>query len=322
MLVSLVYEVADITSPTKMYHSNYFKTGLKRIVVDGETVSPSNYTGTWQFNKTGKHVVHLFYSEKRKIVNYEYANCADLVYANLPETVYEIEDGGFSGCTHLYSLVLNYPGKVALHETSLSMSHQIWSRSLCQNGSKLKEVKVVEDYVADYRESCGTTYGALYIMPIGKSIKKIDWGNIRLNEKINSNGSTSFYDFTKPSSHGYLVPALTDYIEIPSSTTKISYCSGNLNYYTPYINGAFSIWYLVSYDENKQVIGSKRGSFSISAQEVVPYTLPEGTKYIRFDMLWQNIDSTTFEPYDGWVRYAHVKDAETQEIIWPKVTYA
>ena len=80
--ISLIYEVSDISAPTRMYTYYHHKTNLKRVVIDGKTIALSDYTETYQFSSTGRHYVHLFYSEKDAVYAYnngEYTNCTDLI---------------------------------------------------------------------------------------------------------------------------------------------------------------------------------------------------------------------------------------------------
>ena len=207
----------------------------------------------------------------------------------------------------------------------VSSVYQIFSRSFAQgdDGNRICQINVPADQVATYRAFEGVEYGSLYIMPIGKSIKSIDWGDIKLNLKQNANGSVEEFnvmDYNYDHNYACVLPALSDYIEIPESLTTINFCSGNINYYTPY-RGGYSLWYLVEFDENKQVLGSEK-CFSRGVPEPKTITLPEGTKYIRFNFLWQTLDISTLQPYDKWPKYAFIKNPTTQEIIWPKVTYS
>lgn len=320
--IYLIYDVRDISQPTRLFtRESFFKTNLKRAVIDDKVIPISQLTQTWQFNETGKHKVIFSYSDKTAVYTNEYTGCGDLIYVNLPKSISQVQDSAFSECPRLQTIILNYPGKVAVHETSQTLTYAMWTRSFDQSGNQIKELKVPADQVAAYRASTGTTYGSLYIMPLDKSIKSIDWGKFTLNLYQNSNGTTSYYDFTIYESNQYVVPALTDYIEIDSATTVISFYSGNLNYRTPF-RGAFSIWYLLYFDENKNIVGSPVECFHKGAQEANRHAVPEGAKYIKFNFLWQSIDETTLKPYDKWPRYAHIKDADTGEIIWPKVTYA
>lgn len=328
-IVTLMYDVRDISGPTKLFNSEEYvknRPVMKRCTIDGEDVPVSSLSSTYQFDKVGKHVVRFCYLNKSQISGYrqyEYRDCPDLIYVNLSGNFEKIEDGAFNGCTRLQTVILNYPGKVWLHETEATLVRGIWTRSLDQSGNQIKEFKVPEEYVATYRGSLGTKYGANYIMPIGKSISNIDWGSVQLNKWQNSDGTVSNYDYTTfENSERLVVPALTDYIEIGPGTTSITICSGNINYYPPF-RGSFTQWYFCFFDENKQIIpGESIKTFRRAADERQSYTIPDGTKYVRTNFLWASLKEDTFEEYQKWPKYAHIMDADTKEIIWPKITYA
>jgi hypothetical protein len=144
---------------------------------------------------------------------------------------------------------------------------------------------------------------------------------VQTNKRQLKNASIIDYvlDNFSDSDSRYVVPAVTDYIEIDSATTAISFCSSYLYYSSPYGGGAYSTWYLVAFDENKRVLGFRECFHKYD--EEATFVLPEGTKYIRYNFLWANVSKTDRSWYQLWAKYAHIMDKDTKEIIWPKIKY-
>ena len=303
----IVYKVTDGSSATKLYKSDHVKDDLKDVIIDGQIYPKSALTQMWNFSK-GLHQVEYRYTVKTSLWGDFFGGCSSITYVNIPKTVSQLGDALFDDCVNLRTVILNYDGVISMR--GASSQYQAWAYPF-RGCSRITTFKVPEAYLADYRKLSGVQYGANAVVPIGKRIVNTDFGTLTI-KKWTHNGSISDYTWYSDGGINMVVPAITDYIEIPETTTAITLNSGNLNYYPPY-KGAYANVHTLLYDENREVISTVQNTFQ-KATEEKRIEIPQGCKYIRYTILARR-------PNGAWPRYAHVMDADTTEIIYPRITW-
>ena len=111
-VLTIVYEVDDISEPTKLFNADAVKNNLKLVFIDKEEVPVSGLNNTYQFTSTGLHTVRYIYSKFDFTPSYGYhrtfENCTSIKFVILPRKIVKlIATSIFQGCTKMQAIT--YP---------------------------------------------------------------------------------------------------------------------------------------------------------------------------------------------------------------------
>jgi hypothetical protein len=95
----VIYNVNDISTETKIYHSASMKTNLKAVFVDKREVDVSTLSNTYQFNRTGIHAIRYRYSNMTAVPASAFTNCTAIYTIRLPKSVNYIYGSAFENCS-------------------------------------------------------------------------------------------------------------------------------------------------------------------------------------------------------------------------------
>ena len=112
-VITIVYDVSDISVPTRLYTASALTENLKELIIDDTHIPKSSVTDTYQFTSTGIHVVRFVFSSFNFAIriNQAFANCTCIKSVRLPESVTTFAcTGAFCGCTNMEEI--NIPSKV------------------------------------------------------------------------------------------------------------------------------------------------------------------------------------------------------------------
>ena len=105
--ISVIYNVTDITNPTKLYHDSS-NIDLNNINIDGIELALTS--GTYQFNSEGEHIVKFQLIDRTVISSNTFNACSDIIVIQLPDNILTIEANAFQSCSSLTSV--NFPKKL------------------------------------------------------------------------------------------------------------------------------------------------------------------------------------------------------------------
>ena len=108
--VTIVYDVRDISTPTKMFNAAGVKTGIKEVFVDGTRIDIEDFTDTYQFEATGLHTVLIRYANLTTYPDSAFTQCTNIINIKLPDSLTKLGRYIFYGCTGFKKFV--YPKNV------------------------------------------------------------------------------------------------------------------------------------------------------------------------------------------------------------------
>lgn len=222
-ILIIIYEVNDISSPTKLYNASGVVRNLKEIIVDKTHIPASEVTDTYQFNETGLHTVRFLFSSFNlsTAMNYAFANCTEIKIVKFPESVTTFACvAAFSGCTNLEEInipsgVRNWGNSFFTGCSSVRKVHikdldtylgygfgNVWQNPLCASnvGALYVNGELVTDVV--FPES-STTVGS-FLFYKNKGIR-----SVQFSPNTTSIGASAFIGCT--SLTGLTIPAAVDY---------------------------------------------------------------------------------------------------------------
>lgn len=117
-----VYTVTENTSATKILFIEADNVAEMKVLDNvgsrtaGEPVSvtPSK---TYQFSKTGTHIVYIKFKDKTTIPNYAFENCTNMTEVKFGSAIENIGKNAFTGCTGLKELVIPHTVKTIGYES-------------------------------------------------------------------------------------------------------------------------------------------------------------------------------------------------------------
>lgn len=105
-----MYDVDDVSTPTKIRNSGLIVDELKEVFVDKERVDASSLTTTYQFNRPGIHVIRYRYSNVPADLLYDvesvFDGCSSIKSIKIPEGVVRVYVRCFRGCTKLETMTI------------------------------------------------------------------------------------------------------------------------------------------------------------------------------------------------------------------------
>lgn len=108
--VTIVYNVTDASSPTKLFNVNGVKTGAKEVFVDGNRINVDDFTSEYQFETAGLHSVLIRYENLTTYPDSAFTQCTNIVNIKLPNSLTKLGKYCFHGCTGIKKFV--YPKNV------------------------------------------------------------------------------------------------------------------------------------------------------------------------------------------------------------------
>ena len=102
----VVYQVDDVSSPTKLYNASGIKTNLKQVFIDKEDTPISSLTTEHLFSKTGLHSVLYRYSVLENLPVSGFTGCANIVSIFFADSIKIINGECFSGCYGIKNLLI------------------------------------------------------------------------------------------------------------------------------------------------------------------------------------------------------------------------
>lgn len=108
-VLTIVYEVDDISEPTKLFNADAVKNNLKLVFIDKEEVPVSELNNTYQFTSTGLHTVRYIFSTFNFFPNAGYNNtfegCVCIKFVTLPRKIVRLfATSIFNGCTKMQAI--------------------------------------------------------------------------------------------------------------------------------------------------------------------------------------------------------------------------
>jgi hypothetical protein len=203
----VVYDVDDISEPTKIYHSSNVKTNLLEIVVDKTSIKATSVTNTYQFTRTGKHRILFRYTSLSEIPVSAFTSCSTIISFKLPKQTTKIQNYAFSGCIKIgpnlkiQDFVTNI-GQYAFNScTGIRKLDVPCSSTTIENRGfyqcrYLHEVFVNTDVLAGVFSRTGDGFGTLHVggsltRPVGSATDNVgcDYNKIIIDGDLSNAGS-------------------------------------------------------------------------------------------------------------------------------------
>ena len=104
-----IYNVTDISQPTKIMNVS---SNFSKMLIDD--IKQPSVVASYQFDRTGKHIVKYTLADQTNILGYTFQNCTDLFSITIPNSVTRIARYAFDGCTGLTSV--SFPNYLTIIE--------------------------------------------------------------------------------------------------------------------------------------------------------------------------------------------------------------
>lgn len=192
--VTATYDITDISSATQVINS-YTESYLKRMMVDGEEITP---TSSYQFSQTGEHTIkfsfHEYYQYEKIVARFHlpekgFCNVSTLTSAKIPEGYTLMRNEIFRNCSNLKSVSLpstltsigynTFYNSVSLEEISFPDNITHFPEHQCDNCTNLCKVKLPANLV-----NLGT-----YTFQSCKNLTEIE-----IPESVTTIGRNAFYN--------------------------------------------------------------------------------------------------------------------------------
>ena len=104
--LTIVYDVSDVSSPTKLFNAGVITSDLKEVIIDKEYVPVSSISSTHQFDSPGLHVIMFRYSKIGTIFQTlsAFEGCRDIKSMKIPEGPTSFSVSTFKNCSKLETL--------------------------------------------------------------------------------------------------------------------------------------------------------------------------------------------------------------------------